>query len=79
MGRTCDCTFNRLALLASDIAACFYCVKEFSPEESVEWCDGDDFSSQTAICPYCGVDSVVGFNGSVDSNWIKTRNKACFG
>jgi hypothetical protein len=74
MTRTCDCTFNRKALLSSEVAVCFYCFKQFAPTEVVEWCDGDD-SSQTAICPYCGVDSVVGFNGAVDADWVKMRHK----
>jgi hypothetical protein len=75
--RTCDCTFNRKALLASEIAVCFYCFKQFPPSEVVGWCDGED-SSQTAICPYCMVDSVVGFNGQVDPEWVKARHKRSF-
>ena len=78
MGRTCDCTFNRAALLASERAVCFYCFSQFSPSEVVEWCDGED-SLQTAICPKCNVDSVVGFNGPVDTVWVEARHKRSFG
>lgn len=79
MARTCDWTFNRRELLASEVATCFYCFKEFPPHEITEWCDGEDYSSQTAICPYCSIDSVVGFNGVVDTQWVKERHEKSFG
>jgi hypothetical protein len=47
---------NRAELLASDICACFYCLKAFKPEAIIEWTKGDD----SAICPYCHIDSVIG-------------------
>jgi hypothetical protein len=78
MGRTCDCTFNRRALLSSEVAVCFHCSREFPPTEILEWCDGEDFASQTAICPYCNVDSVVGFIGPVDTEWVMARHKTSF-
>ncbi|MDO5417917.1 MAG: cytoplasmic protein [Lachnospiraceae bacterium] len=36
---------------------CFYCLAIFSPKEIVEWVE--DISG-TAMCPYCGIDSVIG-------------------
>lgn len=36
---------------------CFYCLTIFSPMEIKEWVE--DISG-TAICPYCGIDSVIG-------------------
>lgn len=36
---------------------CFYCLQIFSPKEIKEWIP--DISG-TAICPYCGIDSVIG-------------------
>jgi hypothetical protein len=50
------CTNNRPELDASDVAGCFYCLEVFEPETVVEWVDSDD----TAICPKCGIDSVIG-------------------
>lgn len=41
---------------------CFYCLKIFNPVEIKEWIV-DEISIDwqgTAICPYCGVDSVIG-------------------
>lgn len=37
---------------------CFNCGAVFSPEEIVEWID--DAEGQTAICPRCDVDAVLG-------------------
>lgn len=36
---------------------CFYCTEIFSPNKIDEWLE--DITG-TAICPYCGVDSVIG-------------------
>lgn len=77
MGRTCDCSFNRQALLASEVAACFYCFEQFAPSAITQWCDGEEVA-QTAICPFCLVDSVVGFNGPVDVVWLHERHKRSF-
>jgi hypothetical protein len=79
MKRTCDCTFNRKALLNSEVAVCLYCYRQFLPTEIIEWCDGNNYSSQTVISPHCGIDSVVGFNGSVDAEWVKERHQKSFG
>lgn len=79
MARTCDGTFNRDALLSSQVAVCFYCFHQFQAVEIIEWCDEEDKSSVTAICPYCGIDSVVGFNGPVDTEWVKKHHEISFG
>ena len=36
---------------------CFYCLKIFDPKEIVEWIKDP---AETAMCPYCGIDSVIG-------------------
>ncbi len=33
---------HRKQLLASDVAACYYCFSEFPPSAVEAWCDGDD-------------------------------------
>lgn len=35
--------------------SCFYCFKIFNPNKIEEWTD----NGQTAICPYCSVDSIL--------------------
>jgi len=40
---------------------CFYCTSAFSPTTIVEWIDEDSEGiGQTALCPKCGIDSVIG-------------------
>ena len=36
---------------------CFYCLEIFDPKEITEWLED---ASGTAICPFCGIDSVIG-------------------
>jgi hypothetical protein len=77
MTRTCDSSMHREQLLASEMAACYYCLSKFSPKTVVEWCDGEE-QDQTAICPHCGVDAVVGFNGPVDDAWMRMAHDRGF-
>ena len=49
------CTRNRLQLEATNVCSCFHCLQTYSPSEIVEWCD----EGETAICPKCGIDSVL--------------------
>lgn len=78
MVRTCESSMHREALLASDVAACYYCFSEFPPSAVEEWCDGED-QGQTALCPRCGVDAVVGFKGPTDATWLRTAHQIGFG
>ena len=46
---------NRENLTNAQNCGCFYCLRIFDPKEIV-W---EDDSDQTAMCPYCGIDSVL--------------------
>lgn len=48
---------HKKELLQDSIFACFYCGKVFHPNEIIMWVK-DIFG--TAVCPYCGIDSVIG-------------------
>ncbi len=50
------CRRNRAELEQSELCGCFYCMKVFPPTAIREWIDKD----QTAMCPYCEIDSVIG-------------------
>ncbi|HUN90360.1 MAG TPA: hypothetical protein VMU28_16280 [Terriglobales bacterium] len=50
------CSKHREELIRSDSCGCFYCLKIFAPDEIAEWID----EGQTALCPYCPVDAVIG-------------------
>lgn len=48
---------HRKELIKDKKCGCFYCVKIFSPSEIKIWIEDP---LKTAICPYCGIDSVIG-------------------
>lgn len=53
--------YHRDDVLASDVCGCFYCCRTFGPGDIREWIDVDDSGvAQTALCPHCGIDSVLG-------------------
>jgi hypothetical protein len=52
---------HRAEVLSSGVCGCFYCCKTFRPDEIAEWCDTNpDGVGQTALCPKCGIDSIIG-------------------
>src|SRR2546429_438449 len=48
----------------SAVCGCFYCRNTFAPTEIREWVDdqnvGEGRTGRTALCPKCGIDSVLG-------------------
>lgn len=77
MGRNCASSHHRASLLASDVAVCYYCFAAFPPDTISKWCDGENHD-QTAICPHCEVDAVVGFTGPVDWAWVQAAHTGGF-
>jgi hypothetical protein len=52
---------HRKQIQESDLCGCFYCLGTFLPTQIDEWVDEDeDGIGQTALCPKCGIDSVLG-------------------
>jgi len=61
------CVRHRNEIRASDLCGCFYCVAIFPPSDIEDWLEEGpgnttDVTStgETALCPKCGIDSVVG-------------------
>ena len=52
-------TDNRDALFKSTECACVYCLKKFNPNEIMDWCNDFGKKENTAICPYCEIDSII--------------------
>lgn len=52
--------YHREELLASEQCGCFYCCAIFPPSHIREWTDCWESVGQTALCPECGIDSVIG-------------------
>ena len=53
---------HRDEIQGSATCGCFYCLAIFKPQEIQEWTDEYNDIGQTALCPKCGVDSVIGSN-----------------
>ena len=47
---------HREELRNSEKCGCFHCLDIFDYRNIDDWCDGGD----TALCPTCGIDSVIG-------------------
>ena len=48
---------NKAEVLGSQLCGCFYCLRTFLPDEIVAWWGESD---DAAVCPYCGIDAVIG-------------------
>ena len=62
-------------------AGCFHCLKVFSPTEITEWIDENAHKiGQTALCPYCDVDAVIGDESKfpLTIEFLTTMNKYWF-
>ena len=51
---------HRMEVLGSNRCGCFYCLAIFDAQEVTLWVDERDGVGQTALCPRCGIDSVIG-------------------
>ena len=82
------CSRHGEELARSDRAGCFYCLAVFNSAEISEWVDegGDGFvdaprNDSTAICPKCGIDSVIGDASGfpvTDESFLREMNKLWF-
>ncbi|NMH28866.1 hypothetical protein G6047_12550 [Flavobacterium sp. SE-s28] len=50
---------NKADLLGDHLCGCFHFMETFSPMEIQDWIREKD-GTETAICPKCGIDSVLG-------------------
>jgi len=69
---------NRKQLEQSSVCGCFYCRKIFNPNEITEWIPE---KSGTALCPYCGIDSVIGESSGfpIAEQFLNKMNQYWFG
>lgn len=51
------CTSNKSEIEKSEKCGCFYCLEIFDKDEITSWLNED---GGTALCPFCGIDSVIG-------------------
>jgi hypothetical protein len=71
---------HRNEILTSELCGCFYCLAVFPPGEINEWVDTKDGIGQTALCPKCGIDSVIGSNSgySIGPEFLARMQKHWF-
>ena len=66
-----------------DICGCFSCQSIFKPSELAEWIVADNPCDKrgTAVCPYCGIDSVIGRSSGypITQDFLSAMNRIGFG
>lgn len=67
-------SYNREEIEKSEKCGCFYCLSIFPSSEIVQWIDGNE----TAICPKCKVDSVLGSAAKFDFDLLKKMQTEWF-
>jgi len=70
---------HRADLERSDVCACIFCEKTFTVSDVDEWVKDE---GGTALCPYCGVDSVIGSASGfpiADANFTRAMHDRWFG
>lgn len=68
---------HRQEIEASSTCGCFYCVAMFPPSSIAAWCD----EGTTALCPKCGIDSVIGDASgyAIGEEWLRRMKGHWFG
>ncbi len=51
---------NEDEVKASDQCGCFHCLEIFDASEIEDWVETEGAHSQSAVCPHCDVESVIG-------------------
>lgn len=68
---------NFAEIKSSQECGCFYCLKIFKPKEIKNWIR--DKNGKTALCPYCGIDSVLPDKSvSFDLDFLEEMHKLFF-
>lgn len=81
---------HRKAILASTRCGCYYCCRTFEPSQIARWIDWDyeisrqptpDNPGDTALCPYCGIDAVIGdaLGAPITDVLLRRLNRSQFG
>jgi len=68
---------HRVEIDQSANCGCFFCFRRFVATEIRTWID----KNQTALCPRCGIDSVIGTASgfTLDDRFLRNLNQFSFG
>ena len=70
---------HKTEIMRSKICGCYYCCTTFAPEEISEWILENENGDETAICPKCGIDSVLDSSLPIENkNFLNKMNKFWF-
>ena len=71
---------HRAEVVGSALCGCFHCCETFPPSEIDEWVDEVDGVGQTALCPKCGIDAVIGDRAGFDISraFLEMMRLRCF-
>lgn len=72
---------HRLEIVTSEECGCFYCGHLFKPYEISQWTDKNGKGvGQTAFCPKCSIDSVLGDKSGypLTEDFLKAMNDYWF-
>lgn len=64
-------------LMKDKVCGCFYCLMIFDPQEITDWVTD---TRGTAICPYCGIDSIIGESSGypITTEFLQAMKKVWF-
>ncbi len=68
---------HRTEIEASEVCGCFHCLEIYRPGAIAEWVDE---SNDTALCPRCGIDAVIGSasGASIDAEFLGQMHRYWF-
>lgn len=72
---------HRTEIMGSEICGCFHCLAIFEPVRIEAWIDeNENGQGQTALCPKCGIDSVIGLGSghSITKTFLRKMNSHWF-
>ncbi len=72
--------YHASEIKSSERCGCFYCLEIFEPCAVKEWTDTDHPGSETALCPNCGIDSVIGSQSGypIEKGFLKRMQRHWF-
>lgn len=73
---------NRVEIAKSESCGCYYCLAVFLPSEILVWLtDPEGGTGEFAVCPYCGMEAVLGDASGypvTDADFLKKMNELWF-
>ncbi|MFT6001236.1 MAG: hypothetical protein ACI81P_003705 [Neolewinella sp.] len=71
--------YHETKIVKSNLCGCFYCKETFEPKTISDWTDEGSNKGRTAMCPKCGIDSVLDDEFPIEDNeFLNQMNKFWF-